>query len=369
MFKLIIFLLAPTICCHYGLAQKKGQDTIRKYLDNKLAFTTRAKMDFPALALKSGDHWLLMAVYPDTNTLLKAYFLDEKLTIKDGPFLFYHPKRIKAAEGKYINNIKQGEWKYWYKNGTLKDSGAFKNNYQVGEWRNWDDSGRLVAIFHYPEPHEIDMVARGVINREEKRPSILAGDTATFILKGSAVQFYNNGQMLDSGAYSANRKEGIWKQWYINGHLESIGTYVRGVQEGDWEFFRDNGTRSSKEKYVKNKVVALECFDEQGNFSGHACPIQKPAVALGKFLDFNKYALDNMFWPAALKGTDIQGDVEIEYTIDKDGKLEKLTVLSSPHQLMSEEVIRFFSTLTWSPAVSHNRPVEYTTKYSVPFYR
>ncbi|WP_315817458.1 energy transducer TonB [Paraflavitalea speifideaquila] len=76
-----------------------------------------------------------------------------------------------------------------------------------------------------------------------------------------------------------------------------------------------------------------------------------------------------MFWPESLKRANIEGTVEIAYTISKEGKMTHIKVLSTPHELMSAEVIRFFNTLQWSPAVSHNRPIDYTMKYSVPFFR
>lgn len=370
MYKIITYLLVCTICVHHGFAQKKQPDTLRKHLDTRLAFTKKANADFPALAVRAGDHWLLVSVYPDTSVLLKAYFLNEQLTIKDGPFTLYHSQRRKAAEGVYENNIKQGPWKFWHINGQLRDSGAYRNNHFTGEWRRWNDSGQLVAIVNYPAPEDIKTVAYGTVNRFEKRPSILAGDTSVGMMHGPAMNFYPNGQLQDSGAYKLNRREGVWKHWYRNGNLESTGSYVRSIQEGEWEYFREDGTRSSREKYVKNKVIALECFDEQGNFSGHSCAIMKPPVPLGRFMDFDKYALNNMFWPEPLKRADIEGTVEIEYTITKDGQLKNLKVLSTPHRLMSAEVIRFFNTLDkWSPAVSHNRPIDYTMKYSVPFYR
>jgi antitoxin component YwqK of YwqJK toxin-antitoxin module len=183
------------------------------------------------------------------------------------------------------------------------------------------------------------------------------------------MTFYDNGQLRDSGAYKMGRKDGPWKSWYKNGNLESMGAYARDAQEGEWEYYRENGTRSSKEKYVKNKVASLECYDEQGNFAGNTCPILKPPVALGKFMDFAKYVLDNIYWPQELQNVDIQGKVIIEYTITKDGELEDMRVLDTPHRLMALAVTRFFETLKWSPAVSHNRPIAYTMKYTVPFYR
>lgn len=368
MYKLITLLFAWTICSMSGFAQKKQKDTVKKYLDSRLAFTNKANAEFPALAIKTSDHWLLAAAYQDTNLLLKAWFLDEELTVKDGPFTIYHPQKIKMAEGSYVNNIKQGVWKTWYENGRLKDSGAFKNNHMTGEWRLWNDSGQLTGIYHYTDLNEITSVARGTMS-DERRPSIFTGDTIVGRMHGTATTFYPDGKLKASGSYKSNSKDGMWKYWYSNGNLESRGTYITNIQEGEWEYYRESGTLSSKEKYVKNKVTALECFDEQGNFSGNSCAILKPPVALGKFIDFDKYALDNMFWPAPLKRADIQGDVQIEYTISKEGELKDLKVLFSPHQLMSDEVLRFFRTLKWSPAVSHNRPIEYTMKYKVPFYR
>jgi TonB family protein len=176
--------------------------------------------------------------------------------------------------------------------------------------------------------------------------------------------------MKDSGAYTNNLKKGLWKIWYKNGVLESTGKYVNNQMEGEWEFFREDGTRSTKEKYMNSKVVSLECFDEQGNPAGSNCAVLKPAVPLGKFDNFDEYALNNMFWPKELKNSNVGGDVIIEYTISKEGRLLKLKTLTSPHPLLEAEALRFFKTLMeWSPAISHNRPIEYTATYKVPFYR
>lgn len=369
MYKLITLLLVGAICCTGSFAQKKQAEKVRKYLDSKLTFTNKANMEFAAMAMKEADHWLLISVYEDTGLLLKAWFLDEKLTNKDGPFILYHPKKIKAVEGQFVNNVKQGSWRTWYANGQLKDSGIYVNNFQTGIWHTWNERGQLLAIHHFQDSADIKTIVRGRIDPREKRPSILAGDTSIGVFDGPAIRFHPNGQLLDSGTYKLDHKEGLWKYWYNNGNLESMGSHVHQSQEGDWEYFRENGTRSSKEKYVKNKVTALECYDEQGNFSGNTCPILKPPVALGKFMDFDKYVLDNIYWPQELNNVDIQGKVIIQYTITKEGELEDMRVIDTPHRLMALAVTRFFETLKWSPAVSHNRPIAYTMKYAVPFFR
>lgn len=352
-----------------GFAQKKQRDSVRKYLNARLAFTNKANMDFAAMAVRERDHWLVISVYPDTGLLLRAYFQDEKLTIKDGPFTLYNPQNTKAVEGYFIDNVKQGIFKTWHTNGRLKDSGFYVNNFQTGEWRTWNEEGQLTGIVNFLDSASIKTVAYGVADPYEKRPSILFRDTSIGVLAGTSVRYYPSGQLQDSGAYKHNRKLGLWKYWYANGNLESTGAYVNGQQEGEWEFFREAGARSSKEKYVKNKVTSLECYDEHGNFSGNTCPIMKPPVALGKFMDFDKYVLDNIYWPQELAYSEIQGKVIIQYTISKEGELVDLKVLDTPHKLMAMEVMRFFNSLQWSPAVSHNRPIAQTMKYAVPFFR
>ncbi|MDF2189452.1 TonB family protein [Paraflavitalea sp. CAU 1676] len=363
------FLLLWLLGIATGLtAQKKQRDTVRKYLDSRLALTNKANMDYPAMAFRDGDYWKLVAAYEDTTLLLRVWFRDEELTVKNGPFTLYHRKNVKAVEGHYTDNIREGIWKSWHTNGQLKDSGVFYHNHLTGTWFTWNEKGQLTATHEYATDKAQLAVVRA--NRvAERRPSLLSGDTSVGILRGVSMTYHPNGNLKDSGSYVDDLKEGLWKEWYANGKQESFGTYKKGLQDGDWEYFRENGHRSTKEQYAGNKVKRLECFDEQGNFSGNTCPLLKPPVALGKFLDFDKYVMDHLFWPEELNRSDIEGNVEIEYIVNAAGVMEELKVTSSPHKAMSDEVLRFFRTLQWSPAMSHNRPISYPMKYVVPFYR
>ena len=144
---LIFFTLIS--CCYICAGQPEG--SFRKYLDDDFEFTTQKKATYSAMAMKSGDHWMMLAVYPDTGTLLKAYFRDKSLRIKDGPFTLYYEKNIKAYEGQYVNNVQQGVWKYYYRNGQLKDSGLIKNNQMVNTWRSWHENGQQASLGSYQD--------------------------------------------------------------------------------------------------------------------------------------------------------------------------------------------------------------------------
>src|SRR5689334_6572641 len=117
-YSLLLFFMLP------ALAQ---QDSIRKYLNAELQFTSKKNAVYAAMAIKSKDHWLLYAVYPDTTVLLQAYFKDAGLSIKDGSYILYHPKRIMAQKGFFTDNVPNGTWQSWYPNGQLNNEGILLN--------------------------------------------------------------------------------------------------------------------------------------------------------------------------------------------------------------------------------------------------
>jgi len=350
----------------YLIAQK---DTLRKYLDNKLAFTTKANMTYPAIRIKEGGRWLLFAVYPDTSVLLRIYFLNPALTIKDGPFTIFHPKRISMIKGHFINNKSNGIWNYRYATGQLRDSGLIEDNKLSGTWHFWHENGQIGAIENYvtvdPKEKNFPMIKLGKSNSNKFPASF---DLIKY-LHGSSQSFHENGNRKDSGTYHYNKRDGLWKYWYANDQLESIGTIREDTLHGKWQFFREDGTTSTKETYARNKLLDLECYNEKGTYTGQNCSVMKPAIPEGIF-NLSEYALDHIYWPKELKNKSVIGIVKVSYTVSVEGKLISCEILQSPHALLSKEVQRFFSTLTiWSPAISHNRIIRYTGELNIPFLK
>jgi antitoxin component YwqK of YwqJK toxin-antitoxin module len=147
-------LLVIAVFLLTGQTVLSQKDSVRKYLDADLHFTTKKEMVYPAMAIKTKDHWVLYAVYPDTAVLLTVYFKDAALTIKDGPFILYHPKRIKAQSGNFKDNAASGSWQSWYINGQLKNEGTIIDNQFSGVWKAWYQTGQLMSerTYHYDSP-------------------------------------------------------------------------------------------------------------------------------------------------------------------------------------------------------------------------
>ena len=350
----------------YSFSQRS--DTVRRYFDENMVLTTKNKVHFPGVTVKQNDHWYLFAVYPDTGMLIKSYFKDEDLRVKDGPFTLYHRKNLKAAEGRFQNNTPVGVWKYWYENGQIKDSGLLVNNNMADVWRSWYEDGNLLSIAEYPAPEFF--TSSSTTSATQKGGSILDYGLPINKKQGQWRSFYPNGTTRDSGLFQKNQKQGLWKNWYDNAQLESMGNYSNDSLVGEWQYFRRDGSLSTKEIYAGSKIKSLECFDENGNATGDLCSILKPAVAKGSFYNLKQYALDNIYWPKELDGKQVEGVVKVRYTISAEGKMIEFKVLETPHEALSKEVQRFFASLEgWYPAISHNRAIDYTTEFSIEFYR
>ncbi|MEO6314522.1 MAG: TonB family protein [Chitinophagaceae bacterium] len=332
----VLLLLAIT-----GTAQK---DSVRKYLDGDLRFTNKRNAVYAAMALKNNDHWVLHAVYPDTNVLLRVSFKNAALTIKDGSFVLYHPKKIPAQRGFFKDNVANGQWQTWYSNGQQKNEGAIINNHFAGIWKYWFDNGQLMQqrSYGYTEP----MAGAPV---HENSPALQADKIME--------DFAPEGQL-----------EGTSTAWYKNGNKESVLNYHNDSLAGECLWFRENGNPSSKETYLNGKVTALECFDSSGKYTGATCSILKLPLLIHPFftaLDYLEYELHQE------KHRNIaEGDAAVSFTVTKNGTVENIVITSSPDPELNKLILKIFAAMpAWSPAVIHNRAVDYPVQMEVPYYR
>src|SRR4030095_3856768 len=203
-----------------GIAQKS--DTVRRYFDENLVLTTKGRSVYPGITVKQGDRWYLFAVYPDTGTLVKCFFKDEELRIKDGPFTLFHKKNIKAIDGRFVNNVPEGVWKYYYENGQLKDSGLVVNNRMAGTWRAWKENGILAVVTEYPNPDSIAATFLTSPVPTPKNAPVIDYKHSVGQRQGISISYHDNGMISDSGLYISNKRKGLWKQYYDSGQLESI---------------------------------------------------------------------------------------------------------------------------------------------------
>lgn len=190
------------------------------------------------------------------------------------------------------------------------------------------------------------------------------------IANGNYIDWYDNGNMKDSGNFINGYKEGLWKSWYSNGLIESAGDYKTNKADGEWNWYRENGKQATKEIYTNAKISKLECYNENGDSASDNCSIAKPPVALGNFTTLETYLQDNIIWSKEMLDSHQDGTwvVKMEFMITKDGRLTNFKIIQSPNQAFSKEAERLIKLVSkWSPCVSHNRLLDYTMEYEIAF--
>ncbi|WP_095072618.1 toxin-antitoxin system YwqK family antitoxin [Tenacibaculum jejuense] len=67
-------------------------------------------------------------------------------------------------------------------------------------------------------------------------------------------EFYDNGQLKESGKIINNKKEGVWKEFYKEGEVKAILHYENGLRSGDFTVFHQNGVVAKKGKLIKDTI-------------------------------------------------------------------------------------------------------------------
>ncbi len=333
-----LLLLLLTIFMNSGFSQKN--DTLSVFMDADFKNATKAASFYNGIAFRVGNQWFQKFVYPNGQPMIKAYFKEKSRQTKNGPYVFYHENGQKADEGTFINNVQEGIWKYYYASGKLKDSGMVVHGRMAGTWTSWHENGQVKSIANYPSYDSLEKASKTV------------------------VIFW-----IIMNEYPSSSLNGGFISYHSNGHLDSKGSYLNNQRTGSWEFYYENGEISTKEEYKEQKLESLECFDSTGFKTNDHCALERePYPILDERTDFKTYMYDHIIWPKELLKQAIDGVVFGEYTITRNGELIDFKITSSVHELLSKETERFFKSLKqWVPAVSHNRNIDYTMKFIIPF--
>lgn len=332
---LTIAALLTAFCSH---AQR---DSIRRYVDGDYRLTNRAHALFGGLQIKADEGWRLYVLYPDASLLLQMTFKDKDLRIKDGTFAVYYENKALSQSGNFSNNLLDGEWKTWYRNKQPKQEGQLKQGQLVGVWKTWFENGQQESEITYVAPDTV-VPASPPANESFDEKSLLDYPTP-------------------AGEVSSR------KTWYVNGNKESELHYEQNQQEGNCYWYHDNGQPATRELYRKGKLEALDCYNDSGRYTGSSCSIMKTAVFVHPFFEPVDYIVYELHKDKK-RDHYREGYVNVRFKITAQGKLVSLIFTSSPDAALSERIRSIFATMTWSPAILHNRAIDLELTLSIPHF-
>ena len=112
--------------------------------------------------------------------------------------------------------------------------------------------------------------------------------------------------------------------------------------------------------FIGGSVYAQSGTDSISNTSDTAKVVIIQPEFKGGYKSLSKYIADNLVYPADAKRRSVDGQVEVEFTVEKSGDLSYIGVVKGLDDAVDEEIVRLFKTMPrWNPATKNGKPVRY----------
>ena len=131
----------------------------------------------------------------------------------------------------------------------------------------------------------------------------------------------------------------------------------------DFQSLEDSDVPVDIKDYM-NKEVIEEEVEEETFFVFNV--EEQPTFNGGDANEFTKWVNTHIQYPQIAQEMSIQGKVTLQFTIEKDGSLQNVKVLSTPDESLSKEAVRVVSSSPkWKPGKQQDRSVRVSYTFPV----
>ena len=131
----------------------------------------------------------------------------------------------------------------------------------------------------------------------------------------------------------------------------------------DFQSLEDTDIPVDIKDYMTKEVVEEE-VEEETYFVFNV--EEKPTFNGGDANEFTKWVNTHIQYPQIAQEMSIQGKVTLQFTIEKDGSLQNVKVLSTPDESLSKEAVRVVSSSPkWKPGKQQDRSVRVSYTFPV----
>ena len=133
---------------------------------------------------------------------------------------------------------------------------------------------------------------------------------------------------------------------------------------------KKHGKKGNVSELVSAAVLGIDYVYVHDERPGYYFSLdQKPSFQGGGPNAFTRWVNAHLVYPQASRNTGSEGTVKLQFTIEKDGKLDDVKVVqSSGDQFLDDEAFRVVSSSPdWQPGALHGKPVKVTYTFPVIF--
>ncbi len=184
-------------------------------------------------------------------------------------------------------------------------------------------------------------------------------------IENGAFKYYSDsGYKTSEGVFIDGKKEGLWVYFSHTGSVWYSKNFVHDKEDGNSFTYYPNGDKRRLEEYRNGILKKGYCYTPEGKDTTYFPMIEVPSFDGGEEALF-KFLSKTIQYPAVARENDIQGKVIVAFTVEANGKLEEVEIVSSPHYSLSTEALRvIFLMPRWKPARMEGIAVPY--KFTLP---
>jgi TonB family protein len=193
------------------------------------------------------------------------------------------------------------------------------------------------------------------------------------IKHGNYQKLGNKDVVLINGFYKNGLKDSIWTEYQWNGkNKKSIGAYSADKKVGVWEFYDHKGELEQKYDYTKNELVYFKPEEKDKEFSviegadTTKTKLDQPPLYIGGSALMFETVFQNLQYPLQAKRSNVSGKVYITFTIDSNGKTSNHRVTQGIGGGCDEEALRVVKGIpdNWLPGQLNGQKVN--VEYVLP---
>ncbi|WP_336515738.1 energy transducer TonB [Pollutibacter soli] len=313
-------LLAALTFTWFASASLAQSDTVFRALDYKFEPTSEEKGVYKAICIVSrlDNGWSVRDHYRDNGKLMMlTYYSDSTFKEKTGPFEVFHRSGKTRVKGFYHKNNRASQWKSYHENGTLKDSTVY------------DEKGNITGI---------------------------------------SIGWYDDGKIADSAVYSIGGK-GQRTEWFKNGIKSGEGEMSNDDKVGLWKFYRNTGTLVTEETYIADSIIAVRCFEENGQVSQKECIAEKEASFSKGPEGWMKYLVNKILANEnKLLKNNAGGTVIVTFVVGISGEIIDPKIENPKGGVLEEIAVKIIKdSPRWNPAIQHNLLVKAYRKQPITY--
>ena len=147
----------------------------------------------------------------------------------------------------------------------------------------------------------------------------------------------------------------------LSDELEIVDDNV--LVDMDFQSLDDTDVPVDIQEYIHQEVIEEE-VEEEVIFVGAV--EERPTFNGGDANEFSKWVNSRLVYPEIAKENGIEGRVTLQFTIDKEGRLGDVKVLSAPDKTLADEAVRVVSSSPkWKPGKQRDRAVKVSYTFPV----